>query len=93
MKAHITSNGEHQLTPEGYTLESFTTVHVPADIGTATVAVGWKDSAGTVNDYADGALTAGSSAVFNTGAGIDLQVTIASYSTAFTLHTANSRSR
>jgi len=86
----VTANGVVSLTIGGKITQSKeVTVYAPADIGTATISIGWKDSTGTVNDYVDGALAVGGSKRVRCGEGVELVASILTYSTAFKIGYAN----
>jgi len=84
MGIHIKHNGEVQLgTGGGNSNSDGVSVHIPADIGTATLTVGWVDSADVFNPYVDGVMLAGEAAKFSTGAGVPVALSVKSFSTAF----------
>jgi len=76
--APITTNGKATLTPE-------VTVYVPADIGTATIALSFIDKDDNVVPYTDGAILAGEQKRVRCGVGVKLVANIANYSTPFSL--------
>ena len=85
MSTHkVTANGITKLTVlEKLSSSLECSVHVPADIGGASVSVGWIDLDGTFNAYVDGVLLAGESSRFAVGAGIQMAATITGYTTDF----------
>lgn len=88
----ITANGEFELAvnDDNKTHSTKVTVYGPADMGTATVTLGYKDNSGTFTTYINGVLAANDQLLVNSGWGVPLFATITTFSTAFDIGVAQS---
>lgn len=85
----IVANGDIPITIQQITQSSEVSVHAPADIGGATIDIGWLDAEEAFNAYDDGALLVGESKRYRCGEGVRMVAQIAGYSTAFKIGYAN----